>query len=89
MGRWGGRLRAEAVTRCPPVQGAAGRLAAAKISLIDLNFGCPERRIMGKQGAGATLLRDPATVGELVTAAVQGVGDVPVTAKIRLGPSLE
>jgi tRNA-dihydrouridine synthase B len=34
------------------------------------------------------LLRDPLTVGRLVAAAVRGAGGIPVTAKIRLGPSL-
>ncbi len=68
---------------------AARRLRDYDVSLIDLNFGCPKRRIMGKQGAGATLLRDPETVGRLVAAAVEGAGEIPITAKIRLGPSLE
>ena len=71
------------------IEEAARRLADLDVSLIDLNFGCPKRRIMGKHGAGATLLRDPASVGRLVAAAVRGAGRVPVTAKIRLGPSLE
>jgi len=66
----------------------ARRLADMGVSLIDLNFGCPKKRIMGRHAAGATLLRDPATVGKLVAAAVRGAGNVPVTAKIRLGPSL-
>ncbi|MFI5366856.1 MAG: tRNA dihydrouridine synthase [Candidatus Binatia bacterium] len=67
---------------------AAQELAALEVSLIDLNFGCPKKRIMGKHAAGAALLRDPATVGRLVRAAVRGAGKFPVTAKIRLGPSL-
>jgi tRNA-dihydrouridine synthase B len=68
---------------------AARRLADLRISVIDLNFGCPKKRIMGRHAAGAALLRDPATVGQLVAAAVRGAGGVPVTAKIRLGPSLD
>jgi tRNA-dihydrouridine synthase B len=67
---------------------AAQELAALDVSVIDLNFGCPKKRIMGKHAAGAALLRDPATIGRLVAAAVRGAGKVPVTAKIRLGPSL-
>jgi|SRR5579862_3153744 len=67
---------------------AARELAALDVSVIDLNFGCPKKRIMGKHAAGAALLRDPQTVGRLVRAAVRGAGTVPVTAKIRLGPSL-
>jgi tRNA-dihydrouridine synthase B len=69
------------------IEEAARRLADLDVSVIDLNFGCPKRRIMGRHGAGATLLRDPETVGRLVAAAVRGAGKVPVTAKIRLGPS--
>jgi tRNA-dihydrouridine synthase B len=67
---------------------AARELAALDVSVIDLNFGCPKKRIMGTHAAGAALLRDPHTVGRLVRAAVRGAGAVPVTAKIRLGPSL-
>jgi tRNA-dihydrouridine synthase B len=70
------------------IEEAARRLAEMQVSLIDLNFGCPKKRIMGRHAAGASLLRDPATVGRLVAAAVRGAGTVPVTAKIRLGPSL-
>src|SRR5512139_624276 len=68
---------------------AAHRLADLRVSVIDLNFGCPKKRIMGRHAAGAALLRDPATVGQLVAAAVRGAGGIPVTAKIRLGPSLD
>ena len=71
------------------IREAAARLADLDISIIDLNFGCPKKRIMGKQGAGAKLLRDPATIGAMVAAAVEGSGGIPVTAKIRLGPSAD
>lgn len=71
------------------IEEAARRLRDLRVSVIDLNFGCPKHRIMGKQAAGATLMRDPATVGRLVAAAVRGAGDIPVTAKMRLGPDLE
>jgi tRNA-dihydrouridine synthase B len=70
------------------IYAAARGLAAMDISVIDLNFGCPKKRIMGKHAAGAALLRDAQTVGRLVNAAVRGAGTVPVTAKIRIGPSL-
>jgi tRNA-dihydrouridine synthase B len=73
----------------PMLEEAARRLVDLDITVIDLNFGCPKKRIMGKHAAGAELLRDPATVGRLVAAAVRGAGSTPVTAKIRLGPSLE
>lgn len=70
------------------IEDAARRLAELRVSVIDLNFGCPKKRIMGKHAAGASLLRDPRTVGQLVAAAVRGAGGIPVTAKIRLGPSI-
>ncbi|MBX3024514.1 tRNA-dihydrouridine synthase [bacterium] len=71
-----------------PLEEAARRLVDLGITVIDLNFGCPKKRIMGTHAAGATLLRDPATVGRLVAATRRGAGGVPVTAKIRLGPSV-
>lgn len=69
------------------IEETARRVAALGVSVIDLNFGCPKRRIMRKHAAGATLLRDPATVGRLVAAALRGAGSIPVTAKMRLGTS--
>ena len=69
------------------VEEAARRLVDYGVSLIDLNFGCPKKRIMGKQGAGAKLMRDPSTVGRMVEATVRGAGSIPVTAKMRLGPA--
>jgi tRNA-dihydrouridine synthase B len=68
---------------------AARRLTNLRVSVIDLNFGCPKKRIMGKHACGAALLRDPHTVGQLVAATVRGAGGIPVTAKMRLGPSIE
>ncbi len=69
------------------IEAAARRLAELRVSVIDLNFGCPKKRVMGKHAAGAALLRDPATVGRIVAAAVRGAGAIPVTVKIRLGAS--
>ncbi len=71
------------------VEEAARRLVDLGISVIDLNFGCPKKRIMGKQGAGAKLLRDPDTIGRMIAATSRGAGEIPVTAKIRLGPSAD
>lgn len=70
------------------VEEGARRLQDYGVSVIDLNFGCPKKRIMGKQGAGATLLRDPDTIGRMVESTVRGAGSIPVTAKIRLGASI-
>ena len=51
--------------------------------LIDINMGCPVRKVV-KQGAGAALMRDIPVAAGLVSAAKEAV-DVPVTAKIRAG----
>lgn len=50
---------------------------------IDINMGCPDRSIE-KQGAGASLTKDPERAKELVLAAREGSG-LPVTVKTRLG----
>ncbi len=62
---------------------------AAKIAeevapdFIDINFGCPVRKIAGK-GAGAGLLKDVYLMEEICRKVVSAV-DIPVTAKTRLG----
>lgn len=53
--------------------------------VLDINFGCPVKKIAGK-GAGAGLLKDPPKMLEITRAVVNAVGsEVPVTAKTRLG----
>ena len=67
---------------------AAGRLVERFApSVIDLNFGCPARDVAEKAQSGAYLLRWPDRVGELVARVAAACPGVPVTAKIRLGPS--
>jgi len=51
--------------------------------IIDLNFGCPVKKVAGK-GAGAGLLRDIPLMLEITRAVVKAV-NIPVTAKTRLG----
>ena len=51
--------------------------------LIDLNMGCPARKVCGAQ-AGSALLRDEALVGRILEAVVAAV-TIPVTLKIRTG----
>ncbi len=50
---------------------------------VDLNFGCPARKIADKNG-GSGCLRDPVLLGEIAAAVVQAVR-LPVTAKMRTG----
>ncbi|HBO46110.1 MAG TPA: tRNA dihydrouridine synthase DusB [Planctomycetaceae bacterium] len=58
-----------------------------RASVVDLNFGCPARDVAQKAESGAYLLDDPPRIGRLVERVVAACGDVPVTAKIRLGPN--
>jgi tRNA-dihydrouridine synthase B len=62
---------------------AAAMVADAGADLIDLNMGCPVRKVC-KTGAGAALLEDPANAVALARAAAQGSG-LPITAKLRPG----
>lgn len=62
---------------------AAQVVAEYKPDIIDINFGCPVKKVAGK-GAGAGLLKDIPTMLAIAKAVVQAV-DVPVTAKTRLG----
>lgn len=57
--------------------------AQAKPDLIDINFGCPVRKVTGK-GAGAAMLRDVPKMIE-ITRAVVNATTLPVTVKTRLG----
>jgi nifR3 family TIM-barrel protein len=50
---------------------------------IDINCGCPVRKIVAK-GAGAALIRDPSRIGRIV-AAVRDAVSLPVTIKTRIG----
>ena len=62
---------------------AAKVSAEANPDLIDINFGCPVKKVTGK-GAGAALLRDIPRMLEITEAVVKAV-DLPVTIKTRLG----
>jgi len=52
--------------------------------IIDINMGCPAKKVCGKLG-GSALLSDTGLVDEILQAVVDSV-DVPVTLKIRTGP---
>lgn len=51
--------------------------------IIDINMGCPAKKVC-KKAAGSALLQDEALVAEILTAVVNAV-DVPVTLKFRTG----
>lgn len=62
---------------------AAKIVAEARPDVIDLNFGCPVKKVAGK-GAGAGLLRNVPLMLQIASAVVKAV-NIPVTAKTRLG----
>lgn len=62
---------------------AARIVEQAGPDLIDLNFGCPVKKVAGK-GAGAGMLRDIPLMLKITRAVVDAV-KVPVTVKTRLG----
>jgi nifR3 family TIM-barrel protein len=67
----------------PSMIEAAKVSAEANPDLIDINFGCPVKKVTGK-GAGAALLRDIPKMLEITEAVVKAV-NLPVTVKTRLG----
>jgi tRNA-dihydrouridine synthase B len=68
----------------PRVMAEAARMVeAAGADLVDINFGCPVRKVT-KTGAGATLLDDPARAAGIVSAVARAVS-VPVSVKMRRG----
>lgn len=56
-----------------------------KVSVVDINFGCPVKQVTERAHSGSYLLRDPDRVGAIVERVVQACAPVPVTAKMRLG----
>lgn len=52
--------------------------------LIDINFGCPVRKVVGKNG-GAAVLKDMVLARDIMQAAVEGAASIPVSIKIRTG----
>lgn len=66
---------------------AAGIVVKAGANIVDINMGCPVKKII-KTGAGGALLRSPQRVKEIVTA-VRRSCEVPLTVKIRAGWSTD
>lgn len=62
----------------------AAKIAAANgADIIDINMGCPAKKVTGGY-SGSALMRDPDHALELIEATVKAV-DIPVTLKMRLG----
>ncbi|MBQ7854344.1 MAG: tRNA dihydrouridine synthase DusB [Muribaculaceae bacterium] len=66
-----------------PMVEAAKIVEEARPDILDINFGCPVKKVAGK-GAGAGMLRDIPKMLEITRAVVDAV-KIPVTVKTRLG----
>lgn len=68
----------------PQMMAAAAQFNIAQgAEIIDINMGCPAKKVC-KRAAGSALLQDPQLVANILQAVVEAV-DVPVTLKIRTG----
>ncbi|KAA1260794.1 putative tRNA-dihydrouridine synthase [Rubripirellula obstinata] len=73
----------------PDTMAKVGRRLAGeyKVSVVDINFGCPVRQVTEKAHSGSYLLRDPMRMHAIISQLVVACAPTPVTAKIRLGCS--
>lgn len=73
----------------PETMAKVGRRLAEeyKVSVIDINFGCPVRQVTEKAHSGSYLLREPQRMSKIISRLVEVCAPTPVTAKIRLGCS--
>jgi tRNA-dihydrouridine synthase B len=81
-----GGISAVQLAGCDPTAMAeAARIAVDKgADLIDINFGCPVKKVAVGQTAGSALMRNECAAAAILAATVQAV-DVPVTLKMRMG----
>jgi tRNA-dihydrouridine synthase B len=69
----------------PAVMAEAARLAVDRgAALVDINFGCPVKKVAVGQSAGSALMRDEIAAARILEATVKAVA-VPVTLKMRMG----
>ncbi|MEA3297229.1 MAG: tRNA dihydrouridine synthase DusB [candidate division Zixibacteria bacterium] len=70
----------------PEVMNKAARFVITHYNpdIVDINFGCPVRKVVRKNG-GAAVLKDLVLTKEIVTAVVEGAGDTSVSVKMRTG----
>src|SRR5580704_3973991 len=81
-----GGVSAVQLAGCDPATMAeAARIAVDKgANLIDINFGCPVKKVAVGQLAGSALMRDEIAAAAILEATVKAV-PVPVTLKMRMG----
>jgi tRNA-dihydrouridine synthase B len=82
----GGGPRAIQLAGCDPAAMAeAARMVVDRgAEVVDINFGCPVRKVAVGQQAGSALMRDEAAAGRILEATVRAVS-APVTLKMRMG----
>jgi len=70
----------------PEVMAQAARIVADEYhpDMIDINFGCPVRKVVAKNG-GAAVLKDLGLTREIIEAVVAGAVSTPVSIKMRTG----
>ena len=56
-----------------------------RVSIVDINFGCPVKQVTEKAHSGSYLLSQPERMGAIIERVVRACAPTPVTAKIRLG----
>jgi len=84
----GGLLAVQLAGRDPAIMADAARLAEdGGADIIDLNFGCPVKKVV-KDMVGSALMRDEVHAAKIFEAVVNAV-TVPVTLKMRIGWSLD
>jgi tRNA-dihydrouridine synthase B len=81
-----GRPSSIQLAGCDPVAMAeAARIAVGRgADIIDINFGCPVKKVAVGQMAGSSLMRDEVAAARILEATVNAVA-VPVTLKMRMG----
>lgn len=69
----------------PAVMAEAARLVVSLgAAIVDINFGCPVKKVAVGQCAGSALMRDEVAAARILEAVVRAV-EVPVTLKMRMG----
>lgn len=73
----------------PDIMAKVGRrlVEEFRVSVVDINFGCPVKQVTEKAHSGSYLLRTPERMGQIISRLVEACHPTPVTAKIRLGCS--
>lgn len=70
----------------PEVMAEAAKLNRDRgAAIIDINFGCPMKKVAINSHAGSALMRDELKAAKILEATVKAVPDLPVTLKMRTG----